>query len=406
MDAQTYAPDIEIDENSLTELVRKALDRPGLQLANWKATPLHGGFEWDSAVFRIQGEAWDGGESLPWSLILKAVRPAKKALDPGGIWYWKREACAYQCGLLHRLPGGNLNAPVCYEVCERLDGSLWLWLEDMKDDIASPWSLEQYAQVARHLGQFNGGYLTGQPFPSEPWVTRNWLRKYVENAGPMIEFIHRNPDHPVVSHMLPDIVMAELLAVWDERQRILDMLESLPQVFCHQDAFRRNLFTRGGRTFAIDWGYMGIAPVGTELVALVGASLGFFEIPADQAMELDRLCFDGYLQGLRDAGWNGDPRQVRTGYAVSLMFRYPIGGQVGELLPVFLDQVKRSKMETVIENKSPDDLERVDPAMLAYYQKMLPEAMKLLGMKGLLRLVSRIGVYALRSRVGKKHLGR
>jgi len=69
---------------------------------------------------------------------------------------------------------------------------------------------------------------------------------------------------------------------------------------------------------------------------------------------------------------------------------------------VFLDREKRSKLEGAFENKSADELEKADPAVIAYYQGVLPESMKLLGMTGMLRLVGRIGLYSLRINTGKK----
>ena len=399
---QPDLPGEEISKTYLNDLVRKALDRPSLQIIDWKAQPLHGGVEWDSAVYRFQGQARDGGEMVPWSLILKVVKSTKKSTDPGGIWYWKREALAYQSGLLHHLPGGNVTAPGCYQVEERSEDSLWLWMEDIREDIASPWSIEQYALAARQLGQFNGAYLAGQACPSEPWVTRNWLRQYTEHAAAGIDFIHANPDHPVIRHMYPGNTLAQILTIWEERTQILGALDDLPQVFCHQDAFRRNLFARRGQTVAIDWGYMGIAPVGAELVALVAGSLGFFEVPAERVREMDRLCYDGYLHGLREAGWNGDPKLVRTGYTLSLMLRYPVSAQVGEMLPTFLDQERRSKLETAFENKSAAELEKADPAIVAFYENILPEALKLLGIRRLLRLAGRMGILTLRLRAARK----
>ena len=399
---QISSPEQEMDRGYLTDTVQKALDRPDLQITDWKVQSLHGGFEWDSAVFRVQGEAGDRGETIPWSLILKVVKPAEKATQPNGIWYWKREALAYQSRLLHHLPGGNVTAPACYAVEEQPDGSLRLWLEDVKDDISSPWPVEKYAVVAHHLGQFNGAYLTGQAFPSEPWVTHNWLRMYVEHAAEMVEFIHRNPNHPIVMHIFPGNTLAQMLAVWDEHNQILDMLENLPQVFCHQDAFRRNLFARKGKTIAIDWGYMGFAPVGAELVALVAGSIGFFEVPVDRVDELDRICFENYLQGLRDAGWEGDPKLVRAGYVVSLLLRYPIGGSIGEMLPKFLDQASRAKVESAFSDKSASEIEQTDPALAAYYQARIPEALKLMGMKRLIPILGRIGVNMIRLRLQRK----
>jgi hypothetical protein len=398
---QTGSPDQEVDQAYLNDLVQKALDRPTLQVTDWKIQSIQGGFEWDSAVFRFQGEAKDAGEIIPWSLILKAVRSTTQAEHPAGIWYWKREALAYQSGLLYNLPGGNVSAPICYEVNERPDGSLWLWLEDIMDAVGSPWPVEHYAVVARHLGQFNGAYLVGRSFPSEPWITRNWLRKYVEHAAPMIEFVRSNPNHPVVMHMFPGDILPQTLGAWDERGSILDALENLPQVFCHQDAFKRNLFARQDKTIAIDWGYMGIAPVGAELVALVAGSISLFEVPVERVMEMERLCFEGYLQGLHDAGWNGNPKLVRTGYAASCLLRYPIGGAVGQTLPTMLDKESRSHMEATLE-KSADEIEKTDPALVAYFQALIPEALKLLGIRRLISLFSRIAANTFRLRMKKR----
>jgi hypothetical protein len=391
----------EVDQGTLTDLLQKALDRPALKIIDWKVKPIMGGLEFESAVFRFQGDARDNDEIVSWSLILKMIKPSVKAKEPHGIWYWKREAFGYQSGLLHQLPGGNVTAPTCFEVQEQPDGSMWLWLEDIKEDITNPWPIEQYAIAARHLGQFNGAYLTGQPIPAESWIPRNWLRMYVEQAEPMARFMQNNPYHPVVKHVFPGDSVAQMLACWDARGPILDVLENLPQVFCHQDAFRRNLFARQGRTIAIDWAYMGNAPVGAELVSLVAGSIGFFEIPAERVRDLDHLCFDGYLQGLADAGWKGDSKLVRTGYALSCLLRYPIGGSMGEMLPRFLDQDAQSKsrIAAAFEDKSADELEKSDPAIVAYYQGLLPEALKLLGIKRSVPLFGRMAGNIIRLRM-------
>jgi hypothetical protein len=173
----------------LTDLLGKALGRSGIKVIDYKVKSIHGGLELDSLIYRVQGNAREAGKTFPWSLILKTVTPSEKLLKPDGLRYWKREALAYQSGLLHQLPGGNLAAPLCYEVSEQPDGSLWLWLEDIQEDIGTSWAVEHYAVAARHLGQFNGAYLTGHAaIPDEPWITRNWLRKYMENASSGFDF--------------------------------------------------------------------------------------------------------------------------------------------------------------------------------------------------------------------------
>jgi hypothetical protein len=386
----------EVTRPYLTDLLRHALGSQALEVSDWEVCPLHGGLELASAVLRFQGQAEEAGKSIPWSLILKIVRPAPENDDPQGIRNWKREALAYQSGLLYRLPG-KITAPRCHAVREQADGSLWLWLEDVQDEIGTSWPLEHYGVVARHLGQFNGAYLVGQPLPSEPWITRDWVRKYVEHAAPVIEFIRHNPEYPVVQQWYPGSALAQVLAVWDVRSRLFDALDRLPQTFCHQDAFKRNLFARRDQTVAIDWGFAGIAPLGAELAALVGASLGLYEVPTSQAFELDRMCFEGYVQGLRDAGWDGSSRLVRLGYTLTLLLRYVYGGQIGEMLPALLDEYKRQFVETAL-SRSSEEIGQGDPEGVAYYQSVFMEALKLLGLSKTLEILGRVVVLSISMR--------
>lgn len=224
----------------------------------------------------------------------KKGAPTPKRDTTQGYRYWKRETQAYQSGLLQALPG-QVTAPRCYDIHEEPDGSVWIWLEDIKDEQGHPWSIERYARVARHLGQFNGACLVGRPLPSDAWVTHEWLRTYLRHAAPMVEFILQNPAHPTVQSMLPGIALPLTLAFWEEHTRMLNVLDELPQTFCHQDAFGRNLFYRREQVIALDWSYAGIAPVGAELAPLIGVAFGLARFPSSQAKELDQACSEGYL---------------------------------------------------------------------------------------------------------------
>jgi hypothetical protein len=114
----------------------------------------------------------------PWSLILKIVHPLSTSeFDLQGVKYWKREALAYQSGLLEGLSCG-LTAPRCFEASQEGE-DYWLWLEEIQDDLGKPWSLMQLYEVARCLGCSNGAYLAGKPLPEEPWLSSHWLRKYI-----------------------------------------------------------------------------------------------------------------------------------------------------------------------------------------------------------------------------------
>ncbi len=71
------------------------------------------------------------------------------------------------------------------------------------------------------------------------------------------------------------------------------------------------------QTVAIDWAFAGSGALGEEAARLVMGSLTFLEVPITQAAALDTTVFAGYLAGLHAAGWQGDPKLVRLGYAVS-----------------------------------------------------------------------------------------
>ena len=122
------------------------------------------------------------------------------------------------------------------------------------------------------------------------------------------------------------------MRLWDERETFFNAIESLPQTICHNDAFRRNLFAGRSadgliQTIAIDWTYLGWGAVGEEIASLVVGTLSFNEVDWSQAVELSETAVEMYLDGLRDAGWRGDPRTVRLGFTagVAMKYSFPFG---------------------------------------------------------------------------------
>ena len=319
-----------IDRATLTPLVRRALARESCEVIDWNHKPLHGGVgegEGDlSGIYRFTGTGRDKSESVPWSLILKVIGSQAHGGDPEG---GTRERLVYQSGMLNELSGG-LVAARCYDVVAQEDGSYWLWLEEVVGEMKSVWSLEQYGLAARHLGQFNGTYLTAESLPDWPWLSRDWLRTLITPNAAAIAQLGDVLDHPLVSRSFPTDVAQGQLRLWAEREIFLAALDRLPQTLCHRDAFSRNLFLRRdgqGRdqTVAVDWAFVGPAAVGEEIVPLVQASLAFFEVELRQALRLDQVVFNKYVEGLREAGWQGDPQLVRLGYTASSALRYGLG---------------------------------------------------------------------------------
>jgi len=310
-----------VDQATLTPLVRRLLENEGAEVLNWRYQPVEGGFGHAYGVYRFQGQAQAGGKRLDWSLILKATGPAAGSQEPGASNYWKREGLAYQSGLLDDLPG-DLVAPRCIGLVEYPGQESWLWLEEAIEHGDQTWPLERYALAARHLGQFNGAYLAGKPIPNVPWLSAGHFRPRLALAEPGIAELPQLNQLPIFAGLLPGDSLARSLTVWAERQRLLALLDRLPRSLCHHDAFRRNLIARTGRdgraqTVAIDWAEMGPGVIGTEIATLFAASLTFTVIEIDRITELDGLIFAGYVAGLRDAGWQGDSRLARFGYAAT-----------------------------------------------------------------------------------------
>jgi hypothetical protein len=316
----------EIDPVALARTVRRALKRGRVEIGEWRCAPLHPGFS-GAGVYRCSGTGQEAGQPVPWSLILKV--PHRRAGEESSAFcYWKREALVYQSGLLASLPGG-LAAPQCFSVEERPDGSVCLWLEDIRESVPGPWSPAQYEAAAHHLGVFNGAYRTGRPLPVFSWLTTGWLRAWVAQFSPLVGLLQSEStwQNPLIRAAYPVSPAADLLRLWADREPLLAALDRLPRTLCHLDAWRNNLLSRVSpegeqQTVAIDWAFTGLGAIGEEINALAWGTLGSFELEPEEARALDTPVFEGYLAGLREGGWQGDARQARFGYAASAPLRY------------------------------------------------------------------------------------
>jgi hypothetical protein len=348
-EAQAALPEA-IDRATLTPPVQSALDSRTAEVVDWEMEQLHAGIGAGTGVYRFSGQGRDRDRTIPWSLILKTLSPAGGSDDVSAWNYYKREADAYRSEWFDDLPGG-LAAPRCYGVVEHPDGTCLLWLEDVRDRFDSQWPLEHYGVVARHLGQFNGAYLAGRPQPEWSWLSSKWIRKYVESSAPAMEPLRNSLAHPLIGRWFPGDDSDRFFRLWAERELYLGALECLPQTICHFDFFRRNLFARrtgsgADQTAAVDWAFMGRGPIGADIHPLIFASVLFSEVGLDRVQELEEIVFENYLEGLRDAGWQGDPRQVRLGYTAA-QIRYAFA-EIGRWLTVIHDESLIARMEQVM----------------------------------------------------------
>ena len=218
-------------------------------------------------------------------------------------------------------------------------------MEDLGDTGRLAWPVSRFALAARHLGRFGGLYLAQRPVPDHPWMLRALLRERADRNAPFWDGMDQIRGHPLLPARLARRARRPRPSPLRGRHALLDVLDRLPQTLQHGDADRRNLLDRGSRgepsgraeaggdaeTVAIDWAFTGIGPVGQELAPLVVSSaLWFAEVSLADLPALDRACFAAYVDGLRDAGWQGDAALARLGYTATCALRYgPLLGSVG-----------------------------------------------------------------------------
>jgi hypothetical protein len=204
----------------------------------------------------------------------------------------------------------------------------WIAMDDLAAMDHRPWPHGRFREVARQLGIFNGEYLAGRPLPTDPWLSRDWLRGWTEEAKPLIDILPTVSSHPVAAKIFTKDLIKDLIELWEQRERLYQALHRLPRTLCHNNVFPRNLCGGGpdqpDHSVAIDWAFCGPAPVGQELTALAGASQAFLESRPERWDALERDCLDGYAEGLRQAGWHGSD-EILPGYLLSSALRFGLG---------------------------------------------------------------------------------
>jgi hypothetical protein len=327
-----------LDRSILTPILCEVLRHDVVEVTEWTSALLHEPVSVTTGgVFRVVGMANTPGRTgLPWSVVLKVVVSAPEMDDPSLDQYWKREILAYESGFLQQLRG-PLVAATCHGITVRPDGQVWIWLEEIADDLGPDWPIERLETAARHLGRFNGTY-AGSRAPDAPWLARGFLRSWVSQgvtrvgarltALEQLEILQdpHSWEHDLLRMTFPAPPIDRLTRLWENHERLLDGVDRLPRILSHGDANSANLFTRKrsgheDQTVAIDWAFLGIAGIGEEAGNFATWPVAYLAKTTPTEVT-DRVLFDAYLSGLREAGWLGDTRLVRFGYAAHAALRW------------------------------------------------------------------------------------
>jgi len=145
-------------------------------------------------------------------------------------------------------------------------------------------------------------------------------------------------EHPLVVAALPAPTRSRFLSLMEDAEELLSVFEALPVTLTHHDAQWRNLFELapgdpgrpGARTAAVDWEFVGLAPVGADLGHLIGCNVEHWAVLPHEVVRHAETATAAYLRGLTDAGWRGPERTVRFASAASAAL---------QIVPVFAAQL-------------------------------------------------------------------
>jgi hypothetical protein len=378
-----------IDDVTWQRLVSALLHSENAEIISRHTREIFVGVGAGTRLYRVTGTATGRRRPLHWTMIIKVLTLDQLSFqsistDQSAWDYWKREWHIYQSPWQQQL-SGPLVAPRCLAtgdlLAETAEELAWIAMEDLEGMGHRPWPHGRFREVARQLGIFNGEYLAGRPLPTDPWLSRDWLRGWTEEAGPLIEILPTVPDHPVAGQIFTADVIDDVIGLWDQREKLYEALDQLPRTLCHNDVFPRNLFVGGPdhpeRSVAIDWAFCGPAPVGQELTALVGASQAFSESRPERWDDLERDCLDGYAEGLRRAGWHRSD-EILLGYLLSGALRFGLGAQ-----PPVLGLTLTTEHEDLVGRVfgcSYDGFVGNAAAFMQFQQRRICQAMALLGL--------------------------
>src|SRR4051794_29695534 len=195
-------------------------------------------------------------------------------------------------------------------VAEDADG-ITVLMEFVPGIEGTRFDLADHQALARGLGRWQA-----QGPIDEPWCSRGFLRAYSGSKPAPYELLDDDAAwaQPIVRECWPTSLRDGWLRLVANRERLLGIMEKLPRTRCHLDVWAGNTTRRtDGRVALFDWSFTGDGAVGEDVGNQVPD--GVFDLfwPAERIGELDEAVFGAYLDGLRQAGWEGDHRQVRLG---------------------------------------------------------------------------------------------
>ena len=258
--------------------------------------------------------------------VLKTVvnRPGgdihwQPSTEPTAWNYWRREAEVYSSGLNASYGQAGLRGPRTLRVVERDRASVAIWMEAVQGSHGSQINDFLLSELSYRLGRAQGAWnVEGRPLP--PWASKRFLREYTgsKTLGWALLDSDEAWSQPLVARCFPKELREGANRLHRDRDWLLAVMEHSPRTFGHLDVWPNNvIFADDGDHVLVDWAFVGDGALGEDVGNLVPDAVLDRFVRAERLPALANLSLERYLDGLSDAGWNGDERLVRLAFYAS-----------------------------------------------------------------------------------------
>ena len=233
--------------------------------------------------------------------------------------YWRREAEVYSSGLNATYSDSGLRGPRTLHVSARDDSTVAIWMEAVQGTPGAQIDDDLIGELSYRLGRAQGAWrAAGRPLPS--WASKRFLRDYIGSKRLGWELLESDDgwSQPLIAKCFPKGLREGANRLRRDREWLLAIMEQTPRTCAHLDVWPNNvLVADDGDLVLVDWAFVGDGALGEDVGNLVPDAVFDRFVPAERLSALASVALTRYLDGLGDAGWNGDERLVRLAFYAS-----------------------------------------------------------------------------------------